>query len=666
MAVDPKWTMSNIPPEGDPELGMFVYERYLEAKKEKERLKLPDRWLENFRLMRGRHWLNKTTHPTVNLIFANIERTVASLVSRNPQAEVVVTDGIEDTPGYEADKLMNKLVGDWWTGSEQIVVLTKSIFNMEVYGPTIEKAVVVDTGKRVDANGERIPVLDFKIVPMDPYAAFPEPGNFNDISTDCRFFGHAYPVMIDEVRSVYDISEDQSIQPDDTYNVLGRDREHYIPSAAENTPPGSVTYSDGSRNLVNFPAEAPDGVGKGKTLLIEMWLRDDREETYVVEEVEHVNPVSGAITYEKIMGKRKKYPDGIRKVTVCDSGKLVLDDMKNPNLNYAMSADVAENCHAWGRFPFYMETSYKDNFILWGFSNIEQTGMLNLVIDEIFAAMIHYIKTCLKPPLINPKDTGIANSKLSNRAGLVLNPLNFQVAKGLRFMDVPSLPNDFYRLISLAMSFLDRISATEDADRGEAPGSIQSGVGVVALQARNKIVMGHKVRAVSHLIRERGRWAINFFQNFGYLTETMKTGEEKVLFRGTQFAGRLFNYTVEEGSTMPRTEAQLKADALTMYQLGINDRQDVFEKHEWPGWKEIIERVGEGQLNQALQILMQAGLPQEVAQQLKEQLMLTQGGPGNTQQSQPGVAEVAPGAPQPGVGPPPPDEVQQQTQRGEQ
>ena len=53
-----------------------------------------------------------------------------------------------------------------------------------------------------------------------------------------------------------------------------------------------------------------------------------------------------------------------------------------------------------------------------------------------------------------------------------------------------------------------------------------------------------------------------------------------------------------------------------------------------------MERGGEGQLDQALQILIDAGLPKEKAIMLKQMLLEPQGGPGDIKKS---------GQPQPGT-----------------
>ena len=77
-------------------------------------------------------------------------------------------------------------------------------------------------------------------------------------------------------------------------------------------------------------------------------------------------------------------------------------------------------------------------------------------------------------------------------------------------------------------------------------------------------------------------------------------------FRGCELAGRKFNYVVETGSTTPRTSLQKEETAKWLYQVGAIGRQGLLEALNWENWKEEIERSAEGQLGQALQILIEA------------------------------------------------------------
>ena len=100
-----------------------------------------------------------------------------------------------------------------------------------------------------------------------------------------------------------------------------------------------------------------------------------------------------------------------------------------------------------------------------------------------------------------------------------------------------------------------------------------------------------------------------------------------------------------------RDEAQRQALALQLFQSGAITKQKLFSMIGLPDAQEELERVGEGMLDQALQVLMQAGLPGEMAQYLKENLSQYQGGSGMSPKRtaanvpQQGVARQAQGLP---------------------
>lgn len=124
-------------------------------------------------------------------------------------------------------------------------------------------------------------------------------------------------------------------------------------------------------------------------------------------------------------------------------------------------------------------------------------------------------------------------------------------------------------------------------------------------------------------------------QNFGVIPEVIEVeGSSKELI-GIQYAGREFNFVVESGSTVARTSLQVQEQAVELFKLQAIDRRALLETLNFPGWKSIVERMGETQIDTALGILVEAGLPIPDAQSLKELLSQIQGGPGDTQQNPP-------------------------------
>ena len=124
-----EFSLANLPPAGHPRVGEFFWRVVPGQPMERRRLELEERWMENHRLFRGDQWgphrrvvfKNRKKKQTINLLFANIIRTVANITARNPVAEVVSTDGIEDG----MDILMSQKIKNWWNDSEQAVSLAR-------------------------------------------------------------------------------------------------------------------------------------------------------------------------------------------------------------------------------------------------------------------------------------------------------------------------------------------------------------------------------------------------------------------------------------------------------------------------------------------------------------------------------------------------------------
>ena len=353
-----------------------------------------------------------------------------------------------------------------------------------------------------------------------------------------------------------------------------------------------------------------------------------------------VDPKTGGPEVAKV--KRLKYPGGWRVVTVTNSGMLVLMDRGNPNINSEIDREATSKTFLYDNHPYYWANSYEDSTSVWGFASSEQVGDLNLKINEMLSRLARYLNRVTAPILILPKDTGVNLSDLDNRAGLVLQPTSTAVAGGIRYVSVPNLPSNFFEALNLYLSFFDRVSQIEEADRGVAPTGVIAASAIVRLQERNQVMIQAKIMSVDYLVRQRGRISISFLQNFGISPRRDEIDGEPVVFTGVEMIGRNFNYVVESGSTVAKTSVQVQAQAEKLYDQGVIDREAYLEVLNFPGWKSIIERTSEGQLDQALQILVGAGMDEEAAKQLRAYLLEPQTGssaaaPSGAGQPQPGT-----------------------------
>lgn len=632
-AMSKDWSLSNPPPKGHPDVAMFANNLFEISRVELERIGKHDDLLANYSLYRGKTVggaggiLGKSQGVTpVNLYFANIERTVANITSREPVGEVVDLDGTDEDG---AEDILSSKLRKWWKETNQQTKIRSSARLMEIYGITLEKPAWCK-------------ILESPTVSVcDPFTCYPAPGFFENIDTEAPFFTFVYLKFVDAMETEFKVTD---LVADEAYDLLGTVREEY-----KGTGYGSLDTSLTGRYAdpmvkANLGQRGVSDKKLERCLVKEVWIRDFTKKT-VIEEHPVINPETelpemdeaGELVIEKKTTKVNVYPDGVRKITIAASkasdvtcGYTVLDDCANPNINPALPSEVAQNTYPWGRFPVYHANSYKDMVSLWGFAAAEQTGDLIIKINKIISKLVNYVLNVMTPPLIIQKHCGITREMITNqlkKAGrLILMPTTPNAR--IEFMQIPNLPATFFQVLDKIIGFFDRIYAIESADRGQAPSGVIAASAIVALQERNQELTQAKTSSVEGLAENRSRWCIGLYQNFGTTPELVDVGGEPKKFIGTVFAGRKFSFVVETGSTSPRTSLQLQEVAKWLWETKAIDQRAVLEIMNIPDWKGIVERTGETQLDMALQVLIDAGLPEDSAFELKQYLMDPDQGPG--------------------------------------
>jgi len=621
MQLDDKWTLENIPPKGDKDVPDFAFNLFEIARVDKEWLNKPQDFLSNYALYRGKQSTGNTlvskAYTPVNLYFSNVERTVANITARSPVGEVVDLDGNQDS----VEDMFTVKLKKWWKDCGQQTKTRASARAMEIYGITIEKPF---WDKHLSKPGIQL---------TDPFAFFPAPGLWDDMGTEPPFVCFAYLDFVDAVEAQFGVT---GVAQEDAYELLGVEREKY---KADN-------YNIAQQRIGNYedPMTRVKGSDKlssdkkiERCLIIEVWVQDKRKKT-IKEDI--FNPETGEII--QVKSTELVYPDKVRKITITKhkpasktrdrSEYLVLDDSANPNINPALELELAAETHPWGQFPVYTANSYKDLISVWGFAAAEQVGDLVLKINLIVTKLIAYVINVMAPPLIVQKHCGISKSmietSLSQSGRMVLMPTTPNAR--IEFMQIPNLPATFFQVLDIIISLFDRVYQIEDADRGQAPSGVIAASAIAQLQERNQEVRQNKIAAIDSLVVNKSKWAIGFWQNFGTKSETVEVGGDPVEFVGTDHAGRRFSYVVEAGSTTPRTSLHVEEMAQALFDKGAIDRRALLETINFQDWKQIIERMGETELDAALQVLIAAGLPEEQAVILKDNLMQIQGGPGDT------------------------------------
>ncbi len=652
-----EWNLTKIPPKNDTDVAEFTYNLFEIARLEKERLNKNNDFLANYALYRGRPNRQTTGRKgfsqqtrglvPINLYFANVERTVSNITARNPTGEVVDLDGTGDG----ADGLLSMALKKWWKDTDQQQKTRMTARQMEIYGITIEKPVW-DTD-RDQPN----------IMLTDPFSFFPAPGYYEDISEEAPYIAFAYIDLVSKIEADFKVKD---VAHDEAYELLGAQREDFKPQSYN--PNQTIgNYAD-PMTIRAVTQRTVDNKTIHRGLIVEVWIRDNStkstktEDPVLDDQGQPVLDEAGSPMIAVTTKDEPVYRDGVRKITITKStspdakqGWVVVDDSANPNLNPAMPDELARFTFPWGKLPVYFANSYKDQISIWGFAAAEQTADLLNKINLIVNKLIAYVINVMAPPLIVQQHCGITRDMIESsiqKAGrLILMPSTPNAV--IKFLEIPNLPQTFFQVLDLIMKMFDRIYQIEEADRGNAPRRIIAAQAIVALQERNQVLMQAKTVAIDSIAENRSRWAIGLWMNKGTRTDHVNVGGEQKEFTGVQLAGRKFNYVVEAGSTTPRTSLQIQELAMKLYEAKAIGQHGLLETINWPNWKEELMRTADNQLDQALNVLIEAGLPEEFAMQLKQMVSQIQASANEkknsagTPKSAAGAVPAAPAAPAP-------------------
>jgi hypothetical protein len=612
------------PPEGDPRVGMWVWNNFLIARKAKEKGNWHAKWLRNHELVRGKHWKNRdparSKYPLVPVnLFQQVHSTTkANLTDRRPKFDI--------TPHSEQAKgkvpIIHAAANMWWKRTGQQKLLSATVNNSEKYGTTIEKMLFnqsLESGK-----GE------IETVVVDPFKFFPWPG-IEDIQRMPMFF-EADDFEISEIKRIWpDTSKD--VQGEKEWSKLfGKDR--------EDVRGGSISESKHSDNL---PNNWTTGDGKDiriegikRAMIVECFLRD-----YTMEDIMDVVPLEtledgeplrdedgevvpqidddGKPLMQKV-GEKPKYPGFIRVIHVTNNGKIVLDDIPNPSINPNLPEEVTQNTYLYDKFPHIKGESYSDDTNFWKYSIVEQIEILVLEINKKVSQIAAHIDRTVRPPLIIPRSAGIHDHEISNLPGQKWKPTNHIASQHIRYMQVPSLPTDFYKYLELLLKLVDVISGIHDVTEGRKPAGVTAASAIMALQEKAETIFREKIRNLDLLIEERGRMYLSLSQNWRTSAQTIQmSGKDISAFTEfPEFTGQdippdnEYSFEVVAGSTMPKSMFAMREQAIQLYQSGAIDQREILTVFEWPRMEEVVQRMAQGPLGQLLERMETAGVEPNV------------------------------------------------------
>jgi hypothetical protein len=674
-----KFNYGNLPRPGDPHGGRYWNKLWNDAKREKIfRLDMHNRWVELHKKYRGKKQDRTGRYPIVgaNYLFKTIQGFCAMLTEKYPKAEVKTDD---EAPELQI-KALDRDIQKWWVEKELQNMLYASVQNMQIYGTTIEK-FKFDTEENTS-----------KIVLRDPFNFFPAPGyKLNNLKIP--YVCDAYFLEAWEIRDNFGVPEDINIPADANEQLFGTSRETTW-GGSKGT--ASLTAGNLPSNYADVPGSSGSSLANKTLVIEIWIRDKSVEEVPIYNDIQQQpgDPViddlssSSSLDVQVMVNTtvRPRYPGGIRKVTFCPGMVTsfnygVLDDTRNPNVNwelidfrkmrllqegvpvpavdqitgqplidpntgqplmtmmpvdeetaYKMAHSTLHKTYLYNNFPYSATSSLVDTTQWWGFSGIEQLEEMQGKAELLLTKYCAYFDRAMFPILLNPSESGVDNSQITNAPGLVLNPTMI-TAPHFRYVEVPSPPIGILDLLQFILFQMDIASGTPEVTEGRRPKGISAASAIIALQDKAASLFQPQIRAVDELIRNRGRAHISMVQNFGTESKPIKVDAEFVQFLGIDLQGA-FEYMVESGSSAPITKAGRRTQYIELFKLEAMDIESLLEMLEIPKYQRVVERLAEqNTLAGAIEILIQAGLAEEEALQLYQYLMQSQGGTGRGKSS---------------------------------
>jgi hypothetical protein len=582
-----------IPAEGDKDVGTTVFEILGEIISDKNAQGLHCTWTERYRLSRNMPWKNDTKKvplTTANLLFTHRQRTVNTLTDNDPTFNLAKTGNVGDIAEDAFTNLM-RASEHWWREQEQQAILEMSVNDGEMYGCAIEK-VTFDPDLEFGIGEVRTTNVDafhFGVYPVDTKV------NNQDAEANLHF----YPMTVRKARRMWPDKAKEIQADDDLIKELGNDR-RFI---------GGENKNDSKlRGLLNAVATAFGAGGdlttKGEqTLVVECYVKD-----YTMEPTGEEEDRDG----EMFAITKPKYPGHIRRITVCNGGKCVLEDVPNPNVNPTLMEESPEQARAtylFDRFPFTLVQSIKDSQTIWGQSDWEQLEGLQKEFSKTLSQYTFFKDRSVRPKIINPKSSGVHNDEFSNSIN-ILNPTDDQLGAGIRYMtmDNNNLMAEMQNAINLIRELFFLVAGTFELEQAQT-GQVTAYKAIAALMEHAATMMRGKIRSYQRLVRERGRMYISHVQNF-YTEERWVSFEQDGVTETVAINGRDMlvpaKLTVVSGSTLPRAQIQEREEALLMFDKGLIDQMETLKRLDYPGRAEVIKRMQAGPLGELLNRLATA------------------------------------------------------------
>ncbi len=592
----------------------MVEKMFKRAKRARQRF---DRdWAENYKFVRGKQWTEgrpSYLHSEVlNITSTYIDFMVAILSDFRPVIETIP----ENPTDYEFSSIMSQIMTGKWERESWTKTYVEAMYDGLIYGTAISDQSY--DHEALFGLGD----MNFKRV--DPFYFYPDP-DATDVNTpDSKYVITAIPTNINEVKRKYP-KKAEFIKADvsdlDVAKSARRDMEDFI----VRSPTDNLMLVQGER--------APEITGPDEVLVITCYMKDDA----VIEEEIEEKDEQGNI--KKGFRTRKKYPNG--RCIIIAANQVLKDN---------------ENEYKDGKFPFAKFCNRIMPGEFWGASDLEKLKGPQQIINKLMSYGLDTISLVGNPVWLNPLSSNVDNDSLINKQGLVIPHTDEFPPIRLPGMEIPS---SVFALLDRSLEIFKQVSGIYEVSMGAQPSSNTSGIAVQSLQEASQTLLRLKARNGEIWLTQAGQQiasrilqyysvprivritdnpdAEKYFkvyvedttdesgegQRVATITQMQKvqTPEGEQMIEGApiqyEIKGNL-DIRITTGTTLPFAKQQKETRAMTLFQAGIYDAEDLLTALDDPKKEKILNKIKEREAaqqqalmaQQQAQASMSTGMPQ--------------------------------------------------------
>lgn len=592
---------STYDPSEDESKSIKLAESLFEKAK-KARKSYDEKWVDNYRMFRGRQW--KDARPSyrhsevINLIFRAIQSEIPMLTDAMPKPEFVPTEPND----YELSKILNDLLDSDWTQNNWAYNLTEILYDSHLYG-TGFGCVKWDELKNYGEGG-----ITFKSA--DPFYQFPDPFA-RDVNEECRYYVEAEPLPLELLKHEYpDVAK--FLKPDVV--EMGRKDKEINTQIRYKSPTDNRKIVEGT--------SAFDIENKDQAIKITAYIQD----MTTVEQEEKSVGKDGQELVKYI--KKLKYPKGRKVVVVsgvlCEDVEMEYDDNK---------------------FPYVKLNNYILPREFWGISEIEQLESPQKIFNKLISFTLDVLTLMGNPVWVVDTTSGVDCENLQNRPGLVIEKepnSNVQRVEGVQLQPF------VLQTIDRMKMWFDDISGSTDSSRGIRPEGVTAASAIEALQSASNTRLRQKSRNLDALLQNFGQMYLSrVFQYYTaprvfrvtdnenamkyfkfHVDSVMVDGIETKIARVRSYVqgeddkyylaperqfelAQRFDVKIQTGSTLPFEKNRVSQESMNLFDRGIIDADEVLKNIKYPNADQVTKRMAEKAQASAQ---AQAGAPQPIPQ----------------------------------------------------